>query len=105
MEEKNDKQMKTYEVSVRTDRQGSKVTDTFEVPIEKLREERIILELCVQEAIKLPKGQVPHLYDDYKAGFIKFDYDNCLITYSRGKINLATGELIFEGSSDTKSNI
>lgn len=57
-------------------------------------QECIILELCVDEAIKLPKGQVPHLFDDYKNGFIKIDEEKCLLEYSRGKICLSSGKKV-----------
>lgn len=57
-------------------------------------QECIILELCVKEAINLPKGQTPSLFNDYKNGFIKINEKKCLLEFSKGKIDLSTGQKV-----------
>lgn len=69
--------------------------DVFNKKINFFEDKKLMLELCIKEAINLPKGQEPHLYSDYLNNTLVFDKTNNKVVFSRGYIDLDNAKIIY----------
>ena len=70
-------------------------TDVLKKKISFFEDKKLMLELCIKEAINLPKGQEPHLYSDYLNNNLEFDEDNNRVVFSRGYVDLDNAKIVY----------
>lgn len=69
--------------------------DIFNNKISFFEDKKLMLELCIKEAINLPKGQEPHLYSDYINNGLNFDESKNRILFSKGYVDLNAAKIIY----------